>query len=222
MGIFYSILIFLIWGIHLFYSLEYVNNDFKNPFLYLHIIIQGYLFTGLFITSHDAMHSTVSSNRFLNNLIGRIACFLFAGFSYNRLLKNHRLHHKYPCTENDPDYCIKSQNFFIWFGNFIYRYVTILQIITVAIIFNLLKLLFNESSVWLFYVIPAFLGTLQLFYFGTYRPHRKPHTEDMEPHKARTMKNNHIAAMLSCYFFGYHSEHHTKPHIPWWQLYKTK
>jgi fatty acid desaturase len=27
---------------------------------------------------------------------------------------------------------------------------------------------------------------------------------------------------LTCYFFGYHWEHHEAPGIPWWQLYLTK
>ncbi|RZL43682.1 MAG: fatty acid desaturase, partial [Pedobacter sp.] len=27
---------------------------------------------------------------------------------------------------------------------------------------------------------------------------------------------------ITCYFFGYHLEHHQKPATPWWQLYKSK
>lgn len=74
----------------------------------------------------------------------------------------------------------------------------------------------------MFWVVPVFLGTLQLFFFGTYLPHRKPHNENMEPHKARTQRKNHLGAMISCYFFGYHFEHHDTPHQPWWKLYRSK
>jgi beta-carotene ketolase (CrtW type) len=28
--------------------------------------------------------------------------------------------------------------------------------------------------------------------------------------------------MLSCYFFGYHYEHHESPQTPWWKLYQIK
>jgi beta-carotene ketolase (CrtW type) len=28
--------------------------------------------------------------------------------------------------------------------------------------------------------------------------------------------------MMSCWFFGYHWEHHEHPRLPWWQLYSTK
>jgi beta-carotene/zeaxanthin 4-ketolase len=222
MGIISAILIISAWSGHLFYTLYFYEVNFQSPVFYLHLLIQAYLFTGLFITSHDAMHRTVSKYIYINNFIGRLTAFLFAGFSYGRLLKNHKLHHQFPGTAQDPDYCVKSQNFFVWFGHFIYKYVTIIQIIVVAITFNILKFWYSEISIWFFYVIPALLGTLQLFYFGTYRPHKQPHTNRMKPHNSRTLKRNHFVAMLTCYFFGYHSEHHTMPHIPWWKLYKTK
>jgi beta-carotene/zeaxanthin 4-ketolase len=28
--------------------------------------------------------------------------------------------------------------------------------------------------------------------------------------------------MTSCYFFGYHWEHHHSPATPWWELWKVK
>lgn len=222
MGILAAVTIITLWASHLFYSLRYSEVDFTSPVFYLHVLIQGYLFTGLFITAHDAMHGTVSQNKTINKYTGVLTTFLFAGLSYGKLLKNHKLHHIHSGTAEDPDYSGKSQNFFVWFAKFFMKYVSIYQIIIVGINFNVLKYFFPEISVWFYYVVPAFLGTLQLFYFGTYRPHKQPHTEEMMPHNARTLKANHFWAMLSCYFFGYHSEHHAGPHIPWWQLYKTK
>ncbi len=70
-----------------------------------------------------------------------------------------------------------------------------------AIAFNVLKIFFPESSIWFFWVIPAFLGTLQLFYFGTYLPHRKPHDHSMEPHKARTQKSESCLGNVILLFF---------------------
>jgi len=222
MGIIIAFIIIGIWASHLFFSLFYVNVDFTNPVFYLHVLLQGYLYTGLFITAHDAMHGTVSKNRFINKSIGSISTLLFAGLSYNKLIKNHFKHHKNPGEEADPDFYTKSQNFFIWWGTFLWRYTTITQLIIMAIVFNVLKIWFNEISIILFWIIPAFLGTFQLFFFGTYLPHKYPHTEKMQPHKARTQKRNHVWAMLSCYFFGYHYEHHESPRTPWWKLYKMK
>ena len=222
MGVFIALLIITMWLLHLLYILNFVDVSFSSPFLYLHIILQAYLYTGLFITGHDAMHGTISKNKSINKTIGMISTFLFAGLSYNRLIKNHFQHHNHPGEENDPDFYAKSQSFFVWWGIFMIRYTTITQLIIMAVAFNILKIWFSDLTLIMFWIIPAFLGTLQLFFFGTYLPHRYPHTQTMLPHNARTQKKNHLWAMLSCYFFGYHHEHHESPRTPWWQLYKMK
>jgi beta-carotene ketolase (CrtW type) len=69
-----------------------------------------------------------------------------------------------------------------------------------VVAFNILKIWFDEFSIIMFWVIPAFLGTFQLFFFGTYLPHKYPHTKNRQPYKARTQKKNHFLAMISCYF----------------------
>ncbi len=222
MGVIIALLILVLWVVHLLYSLLYVNPVLTDPVFYFHILLQGYLYTGLFITSHDAMHGNVSRKGIINSTAGRLSAFLFAGLSYQKLLKNHIAHHKNPGRDADPDFYEKSQNFFIWWFVFLKRYTTITQLIIMAILFNVLKIWFDESLIFAFWVIPAFLGTLQLFYFGTYIPHKYPHTRKMKPHNARTLKKNHLWGMLSCYFFGYHFEHHESPQIPWWQMYKLK
>ena len=222
MGIFIAFSIICMWALHLFFILNSVQINLLSLNFYLHILLQGYLYTGLFITAHDAMHKTVTKNRYLNEFIGVATAFLFAGMSYKKLKENHFKHHKYPGSKDDPDFYVKSQNFFKWWISFLLRYSTVLQIVIMAAVFNLLKLWFDELNIWIFWVLPAFIGAIQLFYFGTYLPHKKPHDHDMDPHKARTQNKNHIWAMLSCYFFGYHFEHHDSPSTPWWQLYKLK
>jgi beta-carotene ketolase (CrtW type) len=222
MGLLIAIIIILAWITHLVYSLFFVVPDFTAPGFYLHILLQGYLFTGLFITGHDAMHGTVSSNRTINQVIGWISTFLFAGLNYKKLIKNHGLHHQYPAQEKDPDFYIESQNFFRWFGVFMYRYVTIWQILIMAAAYNILHIWFTDVKLVSLWIVPAFLGTLQMFYFGVYVPHKYPHKYNMRPYNSRTQRKNHLWAMLSCYFFGYHFEHHDSPRTPWWQLYTKK
>ena len=235
MGITIAFSLFVFWFAHLFFLL--FGLDVGGLFnaagtvlakfwivtrVIFHTALQGYLYTGLFITAHDAMHGTVSKNRRLNRYIGTLAAFLFAAFWYKKLHKNHMKHHRWPGEERDPDFYVKSQRFFVWFGVFFSRYVTVWQILIMAGVFNLLIRVADTSQVVLFWVIPAFLGTLQLFYFGTYKPHMYPHLDEMGPHHARTQDRNHLWAMLSCYFFGYHVEHHDQPGLPWWKLYRTK
>lgn len=224
MGILSAVLIIFFWLAHLLYILTTVDVSIGNLWMYFHVVLQAYLYTGLFITGHDAMHGSVSVHRGLNYFFGWLSVFLFAGMSYNRLKANHRRHHLYVATEKDPDYYTGRQNFFLWWGHFMWRYTTILQIIIMASLYNILVWLLHvpEPRVIVFWILPAILGTLQLFYVGTYLPHRRPHKAYMDPHKARSQKRNHLWAMISCYFFGYHYEHHEWPKVPWWQLHKTK
>lgn len=222
MGLLIAVIIIVAWVGHLIYSLVYVSPDIASPLMYFHVLLQGYLFTGLFITGHDAMHGTVTENRTLNQTVGWLATFLFAGLLYNKLTKNHGLHHQYPAQQGDPDFYTKSQNFFKWFAVFMYRYVTIWQILIMAAIYNILLIWFDDPNLLIFWITPALLGTLQMFYFGVFDPHKLPHREDMKPYNARTRKKNHIKAMLSCYFFGYHYEHHDSPRMPWWKLHQKK
>jgi beta-carotene/zeaxanthin 4-ketolase len=222
MGLYIAICIICAWAGHLLFALEWGSNDLASPMMYIHVLSQAYLYTGLFITAHDAMHGTVApSNKRINTIIGSIASFLFAGMSYNRLVTNHHKHHAKPGTNEDPDFSA-SQNYIVWFATFMIRYTTVLQLVVMGIMFNLLKLRYSETSIWLYWVIPSILGALQLFTFGTYLPHRLPHADSMQPHNARSMKLNHTLAMLTCYFFGYHHEHHHTPGTPWWRLWKVK
>ncbi len=223
MGTVIGISIIVLWLSHLIYLFS-SSLSWTTPESYLHLAVQGYLTTGLFITAHDAMHGSVSRVRWLNHAIGCVACWLFGAMSYRRLLKNHRLHHAAPTTDSDPDFYVASQNFWRWLGAFLWRYATVPQILTMAALYNVFERVFfvPESRIWLFWMLPCFWGMLQLFYFGTYQPHKPPFTAEMQPHAARTLKKNHLWAMLSCYFFGYHWEHHHSPTTPWWQLWAIK
>ena len=223
-GIYIAGAIIIAWTLHLVFALSLPPGSglLRIGRIALHVALQSYLYTGLFITSHDAMHRTISRNVRLNSIVGRLSAFLFAGFAYSRLLRNHMAHHRWPGSDRDPDFYAASQKFIPWLLSFVIRYFTILQLVTMAIVFNVLIRFFSTANVIQFWMLPAFLSTLQLFYFGTYRPHRYPHTDDMNPHKARSQRRNHLFAMLSCYFFGYHYEHHESPGTPWWRLRRVK
>ncbi len=191
----------------------------SNPFVYFHFILQIQLSTGLFITAHDAMHGTVSSNKNINCAIGKICTLLYAFFSYDKLYKKHHEHHRHSGTEMDPDY--HNSNFFVWYWNFIMEYITIWQLLGFALVFNLMMFIVPYQNLTLFWCIPALLSSLQLFYFGTYQPHKNEHHQ-LNKYNSGTQRKNHVWAFISCYFFGYHLEHHEKPYVPWWQLYKEK
>lgn len=222
MGVFIALLIIVGWVLHVLYLLLAQPINFSFIAFWMHLFIQTWLSTGLFITAHDAMHGTVAKSKVLNNLLGRFSTFLYAGMGYGKLLSCHIDHHKYPATDKDPDYTVGNQQFFVWWYRFMMRYVTVWQVLIMAVLFNVLLLKFSEVQLLLFWVLPLVLSTFQLFYFGTFLPHKLPHTPLMGEHRSRTLPRNHLYAFVSCYFFGYHLEHHTSPHTPWWKLYQLK
>lgn len=215
-GVIIAFIIIASWAISLIFLLN-SNFSFNNPLTYLFVLLQMHLYTGLFITAHDAMHGTVSSSPKLNLIIGQLCTALYAAFVFNKLYKKHHEHHRHVHSDNDPDY--HTGNFLSWYLKFMKEYISIWQLILMAVAFNILKIWFDETNLLLFWVLPALLSTLQLFYFGTWLPH---HGEHDNQHHSRTQKKNHVLAFLSCYFFGYHFEHHDAPALPWWRLWKVK
>lgn len=181
------------------------------------MLVQMHLYTGLFITAHDAMHGTVSPSNNVNQLIGQLCTALYAAFSFNKLYQKHHEHHRHVHSEDDPDY--HAGNFVSWYIKFMKEYLSIWQIVIMAITFNILKFWIEEVNLVLFWIIPSLLSTLQLFYFGTWLPH---HGEHDNKHYSRSQTKNHLTAFFSCYFFGYHYEHHDSPAVPWWLLWRTK
>ena len=177
-GIWIGLSIILLWFIVLSYNLVY-KVDYTSVWTYLLILLQTHLYTGLFITAHDAMHGTVSpQSKRINNLIGKICAFLFMFNSYKRLYPKHHEHHNHAGTEHDPDFHNGNENFWIWFLNFAKEYVTIWQMLAATVCLNLLRLVLPFENLLLYWVIPSLLSTLQLFYFGTYLPHHGTHEAD--------------------------------------------
>jgi beta-carotene ketolase (CrtW type) len=187
---------------------------------------QAFLYTGLFITAHDAMHGLVfRQNRRINNLFGTMAVLLYALFSYKKLLKKHWEHHDHPASEEDPDYHDgEHKGFLSWYFHFMLGYLSWIQLFGMAIAFNVMFYLLNVSlvSLIIFWIVPSFLSTFQLFYFGTYLPHKEPMEGYNNPHHAQSNSYSTFWSFITCYHFGYHLEHHEYPYIAWWRLPKVR
>jgi beta-carotene ketolase (CrtW type) len=214
-GLFVSLAVVGCWLTSIILLMQW-HFSWSNALVYLLVLVQMHLYTGLFITAHDAMHHTISPNRFLNDGIGYLSTFFYAAFWYPKLFTYHHRHHRYVHTAYDPDY--HKGNFFTWYFRFIRNYLSIWQIVFMAALFNVLKLWIPQANLLLFWVIPSLISTLQLFYFGTYLPHKGEHDNE---YQSGSQSRNHVKAFLSCYFFGYHYEHHHSPGTPWWLLWKT-
>ena len=190
-----------------------------NIFTVFHIWLQTFFTTGLFIITHDSMHGSLAPNfKKINKALGVASIFMYAGFQYSKLKENHFKHHEHPATEKDPDYTgHKKENLFVWIKDFVVKYYGLREFIImhlhVGIVFWLGQ---SFPKVILFFAIPAWLSALQLFYFGTYLPHKGFE----KSHKLRTRSNSFPGwlSLITCYHFGYHKEHHLYPGASWWEL----
>lgn len=183
--------------------------------------VQTWLGVGLFITAHDAMHGTLAPGRpRLNRLVGQVAVGLYAGFWFPKLLANHREHHRSPGTTEDPDFHPdRPTAFWRWYLRFFLHYFGWREFAAVSIALGLHLLLgARPLNAAVFWGLPAILSSLQLFTFGTWLPHR--HGDAFaDAHRARSNRSARWLSLLSCFHFGgFHHEHHTHPHLPWWRL----
>lgn len=184
-----------------------------------------FLFCGLFIVTHDACHGTAyPGNARGNRCLGRIAAALYAAFDFDRLVPKHQAHHIHVTTSRDPDFhedTANGANFFLWGWRFFREYLQLRQIVLMMavaqIFFHGLKV--PERNVIQFWVLPALLSGLQLFFFGTWLPHRHSRLRPFaDHHNARDSQFPWLISLISCWHFGYHHTHHLLPGIPWHQL----
>lgn len=184
--------------------------------------VQTWTFVGLFIIAHDAMHGSLAPGHpQLGNRIGRALLLLYAGFGWTKLRAAHFEHHKHAGTGDDPDFDADHPDHFgRWYLTFLKRYFGLLSLIYVATVTFGYVLIAgaNPLNVALFYAIPAIASSLQLFYFGTFRPHRHEGENFPDRHNARSLRYSWLASLFACFHFGYHHEHHLAPRVPWWAL----
>lgn len=184
--------------------------------------LQCWLSVGLFIASHDAMHGSLVPGRAkVNDAIGGILLFAYAGFAWKRMRAAHFAHHKAPGSAKDPDFSTAHPTrFWPWYGTFLRRYFgwRSAAFVGTVVTFYALVIGVPVQNIVLLYGLPAIASSMQLFYFGTFRPHRHQGAPFVDRHNARSEDFGTLASLVSCFHFGYHCEHHRAPHVPWWRL----
>ncbi|WP_332871474.1 fatty acid desaturase [Parvularcula mediterranea] len=181
-----------------------------------------WLSVGLFIISHDAIHGSLAPGHpRVNRVMGWIVTTFYAGFDFDRLTVNHNRHHDAPGTEHDPDFSVTHPKRFVpWFREFFLRHFGWRPLIFVNTVVAIYWLVLGAPmlNIVLFYGIPALGSAVQLFYFGTFRPHRHEGDSFADDHRTRSSGYGWLTSLLTCYHFGYHHEHHLHPEEPWWRL----
>jgi beta-carotene ketolase (CrtW type) len=196
----------------------------RDPAVWVPVLmaLQCWLNVGLFIVAHDAMHGSLAPFRpRLNRAVGRLCLALYAGFSYDRLIGKHFDHHRFAGTERDPDFHAEGpRGFWRWYLAFMRCYFGWREFAVLTALLALYLGVFRvrPENALLFWGLPAILSSLQLFYFGTYLPHRHEDEGFADSHNARSNEFSWSLSLLTCFHFGYHHEHHDQPRVPWWRL----
>lgn len=223
-GVLVASVIFLLWIVSLGWLLWVDISQHHVLWVLAAILGRTYIQTGLFILAHDAIHGVVvPSDRRLNHGIGRLAVTLYALLSYKKLAINHWKHHRYPGQAQDPDFHDGiHRDFFPWYWRFMDGYmdgkertVMLFKIIAIFLVASVgLHIAF--ANVFLFWFLPIVLSSMQLFFFGTYLPHRSETAGG--DHHAVSSNYPLLLSLVTCYHFGYHWEHHEYPDLPWYKL----
>ncbi|HEV2612916.1 MAG TPA: fatty acid desaturase [Noviherbaspirillum sp.] len=223
-GLFLTALIMGAWLVLHVYGVFFA--DLSRPLLSLGLILLlTWLSVGMYIVAHDAMHGSLwPANRAAGDRIGALAVGLYAGFSFRQLCPKHHAHHRNPGSVDDPDFAPDTPGQAIaWYGRFLKTYFRQRELLIMAIRVGVYLLLgARVENILLFFAVPGILSSFQLFYFGTYLPHRHTHAQSKplfpDHHNSRSNQFGYLSSLLTCFHFGYHHEHHLQPGVPWWRL----
>ena len=186
------------------------------------MLLQTWLYVGLFIVAHDCMHgSLVPLRPAWNRCIGQLCLLLYAGFSFDFMNRKHHLHHRHAGTHDDPDFLDQTPHaFWSWYLKFFWEYFSGREVIVIAGVVWAYLLLLGAPvlNIMTFLTVPAIVSSIQLFTFGTYLPHKPGTPAFSDRHRTRSNDFPWLVSLLTCFHFGYHHEHHDVPGAPWWRL----
>ena len=190
------------------------------------VLLETWLSTGLFITAHDCMHGSFAPGRpRLNRAVGRVLLMMYAGLDYDRLLPNHFAHHRHVGTAADPDFdAANPTRPAPWLARFFAAYYSHWQIVRIVAVLSVYQFVLGASlaNILVFWAAPALLALVQLFWFGTFLPHRHG-AAFPDRHNARSARCGPLVSVVTCFNFGgYHHEHHLYPGVAWWKLPATR
>ena len=221
----------------------------------LRAALQVWLSVGLFIVAHDAMHGSLAPFRpRVNEGVGGLVLALYAGFSFRALIVKHHAHHRHAGTADDPDFDHENPDRPVrWYLAFMGEYLSwrlFGRVTLLATFYSLAVFALHPDGTWRwlhvfgFWLFPSLLASMQLFWFGTFLPHRheagarpdgaggrpdeagarpdgagaRPDAGFADRHNSRSNDYPAWLSLLTCFHFGYHHEHHLAPSVPWWRL----
>lgn len=157
----------------------------------------------------------------LNYAIGVLILLLYGFLFYPKLIKSHHEHHQNPATHLDPDFHDgKHSSLLLWYLGFMRQHWSLGSTVAIILSYHSIRCFahVSETNLVLFWAIPPLLSSFQLFYFGTFLPHREPPEGYTNIFHTQSISRPFFWSLITCYHFGYHFEHHQHPDVPWWYL----
>jgi fatty acid desaturase len=209
----------------------------------------GYVFIGTIIHGiGNFMHEGIHGNLFRKRVFDRWFGFL-AGvpvlFPITAYGVNHLRHHKYACTERDPDEMknltkrkgLLTAFFYVWFliGSVIYSVYVPLQVHKTGSRKERISMVFERVIILLF--VAGLLSAAYWFAFWDVVVHswfiplvvtnflgntrgwaeHQLTTADHPIKQTRTVRSNRVFSFFNIHL-NYHLEHHLFPRVPWYNL----
>jgi beta-carotene ketolase (CrtW type) len=204
-------------------AMFFVSVEWRTlPLVLVLAVLTCWLSVGMFIVAHDAMHGSLAPGwPRLNAAVGSTLLFVYAGFGWRKLRTAHFAHHRHVGSARDPDFDAENpRHFGRWYATFLKRYFGWQAGLYVATVVSVYFWILNvpAENILLLYALPAIASSVQLFYFGTFRPHRHDDHGFADRHNARSEAFGPLLSLATCFHFGYHHEHHLSPNVPWWAL----
>lgn len=232
-------------------NLTSIQKIIINITLYItSIIIATFASYAQFTVVHESVHSTISKNKYINNIIGISAAIWLGPLSNWILFKKHHLQHHSDTNDvdKDPDmWCSKNayggEKYLVlrWLTLDIhYAYIYIIECVnncrvSIPILTNQICMIFftyfifncfSIGQILQYWIIPSRLAILLLSFAFDYLPHY-PHDIKKKENKYKTTSYIscpwYIKLFLSpiSFYQDYHIIHHERPYIPFYEYAKV-
>ena len=228
------------------YALFFVSSYFylsgQLPLLVM-IIVNGIAAYIAFTPLHDATHRTVSSNSFINDLLGTIACFpLIPGVTTRIYRYLHLEHHRFSGDEKkDPDEPFVSSHplvlpFVLAFADVLWsvwylRHIFERPVTERLEFFACLSFYAAWHVVWLtspyawefflIWMIPQRIGIFLVTYFFAHIQHPEDVRWEETPFQATVFIRTNLFARFVMLGQTIHCLHHLMPNIPFYRYQKA-
>ena len=113
------------------------------------------------------------------------------------------------CAQSQASYLRFFMHYFTWCELFIIAAMSNIYIHLPAV---------DVANIIAFWAGPALVSSLQLFTFWTYLPHRPEATAFNDHHRNWSNSYPWWLSLLTCFQFGYHHEHCSRPDLLCWRL----